>query len=78
MRIKVFKNGPCKICGNQSLKNFTWTILKYGDSSIYLFFHLFIYLFIYLCIYFIYLYIHLLCCSDHSETQVRKSQQSHL
>ena len=58
MRIKVFKNGPCKICGNQSLKNFTWTILKYGDSSIYLFFHLFIYLFIYVFILFTYIFIY--------------------
>ena len=26
---KVFKNGPSKICGRQSLKNFTWSILEY-------------------------------------------------
>ena len=35
---KVFKNGPSKICGMQSLRNLTWVILKYfvsfiGDGS---------------------------------------------
>ena len=29
--MKVFKNGPGKICGRQSLKNFTWSILEYFD-----------------------------------------------
>ena len=27
--VKAFKNGPRKICGRQSLKNFTWPILEY-------------------------------------------------
>ena len=27
--IKVFKNGPSKICGRQPLKIFTWSILEY-------------------------------------------------
>ena len=31
MWVKVFKNGPSKICGRQSLKNFTWSILEYFD-----------------------------------------------
>ena len=26
---KVFKNGPNEICGRQTLKSFTWTILEY-------------------------------------------------
>ena len=26
---KVLKNGACKICGRQPLKNFTWSILEY-------------------------------------------------
>ena len=26
---KVFKKGPCKICGRQPLKNCTWSILEY-------------------------------------------------
>ena len=26
---KVFKNGPSKICGRRSFKNFTWFILDY-------------------------------------------------
>ena len=26
---KIFKNGPSKICGRQSLKNFTLSILEY-------------------------------------------------
>ena len=30
--VKVFKNGPSKICGRQLLKNFTWSILEYIDS----------------------------------------------
>ena len=25
----VFKNGPSKICGRQSFKNFTWFILEF-------------------------------------------------
>ena len=31
--IKVFKNGPSKICGRQSLKNFTWSIVEYLDPN---------------------------------------------
>ena len=27
--VKVFKNGPSKICRRQLLKNFTWSILEY-------------------------------------------------
>ena len=27
--IKFFKNGPNKVCGRRSLKNFTWSILEY-------------------------------------------------
>ena len=27
--VKVFKNGPSKICERQRLKNFTWSILEY-------------------------------------------------
>ena len=27
--VKVFKNGPSKICGTQPLKNFTWSILEF-------------------------------------------------
>ena len=30
---KVFKNGPSKICEEQPLKNFTWSILEYFDSN---------------------------------------------
>ena len=26
---KVFKNGPSKICGRQTLKNFAWSVLEY-------------------------------------------------
>ena len=26
---KVFKNGPNKTCGRQSVKNFTWNVLEY-------------------------------------------------
>ena len=33
---KVFKNGPSKICGRQSVKNFTWSILEYLISYIFL------------------------------------------
>ena len=29
--VKVFKNGPSKGCGRQSLKNYTWSILEYLD-----------------------------------------------
>ena len=29
--VKVFKNGPSKICGRQTLKNFNWSILEYFD-----------------------------------------------
>ena len=29
---KVFKNGPSKICGRQSFKNFAWYILEYLDQ----------------------------------------------
>ena len=29
--VKLFKNGPSKICGRQPLKNFTWYILEYLD-----------------------------------------------
>ena len=31
MWASVFKNGPSKICGRVSLKNFTWFILEYLD-----------------------------------------------
>ena len=31
---KVFNNEPSKICGRQSLKNFTWSILKYFASIV--------------------------------------------
>ena len=34
-RVKVFKNGTSKICGRQSLKNFTWSILEYLDPYIF-------------------------------------------
>ena len=33
MWVKVFKNGPSKICRRQSLKSFTWFILEYLDPS---------------------------------------------
>ena len=26
--------GPCKICGRQPLKNFTWSVLEYLDLKI--------------------------------------------
>ena len=26
---QIFKSGPSKICGRQSLKNFTWSTLEY-------------------------------------------------
>ena len=29
--VKVFKNGPSKICGRQPLKNFTCFVLEYID-----------------------------------------------
>ena len=32
--VKVFKNGPSKICGRQPLKIFTWYILKYFDPNV--------------------------------------------
>ena len=32
--VKVFKNGPGKTCGRQSLKNFTWSILEYLDPHV--------------------------------------------
>ena len=31
--VKVFKNGPSKIYGRQTLKNFTWSILEYLDPN---------------------------------------------
>ena len=31
--VKVFKNGPSKICGRQPLKDFTWSILEYLDPN---------------------------------------------
>ena len=31
---KVCKNGPSEICGRQSLKNFTWSILEYSGTSL--------------------------------------------
>ena len=31
--VKVFKNGPSKICERQPLKNFTYSILKYLDPT---------------------------------------------
>ena len=31
--VKVFKNGPSKICGRQPLKKFTWSILIYLDPN---------------------------------------------
>ena len=31
---KILKNGPSKICGRQSLKNFTWSILEYFVPNI--------------------------------------------
>ena len=37
---KVFKNEPSKICGRQSLKNFTWSVLEYfvtNDTLVYVF-----------------------------------------
>ena len=34
---KVFKNGPTKICGRQSLKNFAWSILEYSVPFLNLF-----------------------------------------
>ena len=36
-RVKVFENGPSKICGRQRLKNFTWSILEYFVPNIILF-----------------------------------------
>ena len=35
---KVFKNGPSKTCGRQSLKNFTWSIFKYFILGVFLFY----------------------------------------
>ena len=32
--VKVFKNGPSKICGRQPFKNVTWSILEYLDPYI--------------------------------------------
>ena len=32
--VKVFKNGPSKICGRQPLKKFTWSILEYLDPNV--------------------------------------------
>ena len=32
--VKVFKNGPSKICGRQPLKHFRWSILEYLDPYI--------------------------------------------
>ena len=32
--VKVFKNGPAKTYGRQSLKNFTWSILEYFDPYV--------------------------------------------
>ena len=32
--VKVFKNGPSKICGRQSSTNFTWSIPEYLDPSV--------------------------------------------
>ena len=32
--VKVFKNGPSKICGRQPLKNFTWFIIEYLDPKL--------------------------------------------
>ena len=32
--IKVFKNGPTKICRRQPLKNFPWSILEYFDPNL--------------------------------------------
>ena len=29
--VKVFTNGPCKICGRHPLKSFTWSILECVD-----------------------------------------------
>ena len=31
--IKVFRNGPSKICGRQLLKNFVWSIFEYLDAN---------------------------------------------
>ena len=31
--VKVFKNGPSKICGRQPLNNFTWSFLEYLDPN---------------------------------------------
>ena len=33
MWVKVFKNGPNKICGKQPSTNFTWSILEHVDLS---------------------------------------------
>ena len=33
--VKVFKNKPSKICGRQSLKNFTWSILEYFEPFLF-------------------------------------------
>ena len=32
--VKVFQNGPCKLCGKQPFKNFTWSILEYLEPYI--------------------------------------------
>ena len=29
--VKVFRDGPSKICGRQPLKKFTWAVLEYPD-----------------------------------------------
>ena len=29
--VKVFKNGPGKICGRRSIKNLNWFIIEYFD-----------------------------------------------
>ena len=32
--VKVFNNGPSKICGRQPLKHFTWSSLEYLDLNV--------------------------------------------
>ena len=34
IRVKVFKNGPSKICGRQPSKSFTWSILEYINPCV--------------------------------------------
>ena len=29
--VKLLKNGPSKVCGRQTLKKFTWSVLEYLD-----------------------------------------------